>query len=148
MNHAVAMGYPEPIPGDSVLRILVVDDDRGEFPLLEASFAASGAEVELATATTGHLAIVSLFTASDDQQPHLALVDIGMPLISGFDLARQLVEKGIPTVMMSALVTPERREQAHAIGALDLLAKPQDATGYTDMVRRVIELARKHGSAK
>ncbi len=123
-----------------MLRILAVDDDIHEFPLLEASFAACGVEVKLDTVTTGHIAIANLYMADEADLPHLALVDVGMPLISGFDLARQLIRRGIPTVLMSALVNPQRCAQAHALGALDLLEKPPNAAGYTRMAARVLHL--------
>lgn len=123
------------------LRILVVDDDRGEFLLLESSLTMCGADVEMSTATTGHLAIVGLLTTSDDQLPNLAIVDVGMPMISGFEVAQYLICHGIPTIMISALVTPERRERAFAIGALDLLAKPQDAAGYRRLASQVLDYA-------
>lgn len=125
------------------LRILVVDDDRGEFLLLESSLTMCGADVEMSTATTGHLAIVGLLTTSDDQLPDLAIVDVGMPMISGFEVAQYLIQHGIPTIMISALVTPERRERAFAIGALDLLAKPQDAGGYRQLASQVLDYAQK-----
>lgn len=141
MSTANASSLLEPVRVPA-LRILVVDDDRGEFLLLESSLAMCGVEVEMTTATTGHLAIVGLLTTSDDQLPNLAIVDIGMPLISGFEVARQLIGHGIPTIMMSALVTAERREQSFAIGALDLLAKPEDAAGYQRMASQVLGFVR------
>lgn len=127
-------------PGDQVLRILAVDDDIHEFPLLEASFAACGVDVQLDTVTTGHIAIARLLMADAAEPPQLAMVDVGMPLISGFELAHQLIMRGIPTVLMSALVTPERCAQAQALGALDLLEKPPNAAGYARMAARVLHL--------
>lgn len=130
---------PAPIP---VLRILVVDDDRGFFLLLESSLTMCGAEVEINTATTGHLAIVGLLTTSYDRLPQLAIVDIGMPLISGFEVAQQLIWHGVPTLMVSAMVTEERRERCLAIGALNLLAKPNDAAGYQLLASQVLDYSR------
>lgn len=143
---APALDISGTLSDDRVLRILAVDDDIQEFPLLEASFAACGVEVRLDTVTTGHLAIANLFMADVSELPHLAMVDVGMPLISGFDLARQLTMRGIPTVLMSALVTPQRLAQAHALGALDLLEKPPDAAGYARMAARVLHLLGRPGA--
>lgn len=148
MNSPLVLNLPEPVPGGSTLRILVVDDNRGEFLLLESSFTGIGAEVELITATTGHLAIAGLLATDAEQLPHLALVDIGMPLISGFAVARQLIGQGIPTIMMSTMATPERHAETRTIGALGLLAKPNDTAGYGRLATRILELARRQGGTQ
>lgn len=129
-------------PGVSSFRILAVDDDPEEFALLEDGFARCGAHVELTTATTAPMAIAELVLAGQEGRPQLALVDIGMPLVSGFELARQLVADGIPTVLMSSQVDPARAVRSREIGALDLLAKPTDGPGYGAFAARVLRMLR------
>ncbi len=133
---------PGPKPGVSSLRILAVDDDPAEFALLEDGFARCGVGIELATATTAPLAIVELHLAGHEGRPHVALVDIGMPLVSGFELARQLVAEDIPTILMSSHVDGARAAMAREIGALDLLAKPVDGPGYGAFAARVLRMLR------
>lgn len=142
MTHSAPDGTPGPKPGVSSLRILAVDDDPSEFALLEDGFARCGAIVELTTATTAPMAIAELVLAGRDGRPQLALVDIGMPLVSGFELARQLVADGIPTVLMSSQVDPARAVRSREIGALDLLAKPADGPGYGAFAARVLRMLR------
>lgn len=63
------------------------------------------------------------------ERPQVALIDINMPLVSGFELSAQMSSEGIPIILMSVLINGERANHASALGALDLLAKPADALG-------------------
>lgn len=138
MKPAIALATPGPAPRN-VARVMVVDDNQGEFDLLEAGFTACGVEVELITATTGHLAIANLLLTSE-KWPSFALVDIGMPVLSGFDVLTHLTVRNIPTIMISGLITPERQVRARAHGAIDLLAKPADTDGYARLAARILAL--------
>jgi len=128
-------------PSPPLLRVLAVDDDPSEFPLLERGFTLSGVPVLLSTATTAQIAVVSVLMASPEERPHVALVDITMPLINGFALVRQFRLDGLPAVMVSGLVDETRRQRAHEFGALGLLAKPSDITGYCAFACEVFRLA-------
>ena len=123
------------------LRILIVDDDPDEFPLLEAGFALHRCPVELQTVTIAHLALVEFVLSDDESRPHLALVDINMPAIDGFGLAGEFIHTGLPTILMSTHVDPERRARGAAIGVLELLEKPHHADGYAAFTLRVLQLA-------
>ncbi len=125
----------------SSIRILAVDDDPNEFALLEDGFANCGAVVDLLSVTSGPMALAELMLIAPDSRPHLALIDINMPLVSGFELAKQLVREGIPTILMSCQVDDQRLGRAHALGVLDLLAKPLDAQGYVAFAARVLHTA-------
>ena len=141
MTASISDETPGRWPGVLSLRILAVDDDPAEFPLLEDGFARCDAEVELVTATTAHMALAGLHMAGEDGRPHLALVDIGMPLINGFDLARQLIAEDIPTILMSSQIDASRATRARELGALDLLAKPVDGPGYGAFAARILRMA-------
>lgn len=123
------------------LRLLVVDDDPDEFPLLAAGFAGRSCPVALQTITIAHLALVEFALSDDENRPHLALVDINMPAIDGFALAREFIGNGLPTILMSTQVDASRRAQAAGLGALDLMEKPYHADGYGTFAMRVLELA-------
>ena len=125
-------------------RLLIVDDNPDEFPLLEAGFSEQNQVVHLQTITIAHLALVEVALCENSEKPHAALVDINMPAIDGFGLAREFIGNGLPTVLMSTDVSDERRMRAAAIGALDLLPKPINAAGYADFAKRVLALMARH----
>ncbi len=126
--------------GGPALRVLAVDDDPAVFALIEAGFADCSIRCELSTATSAPLALAVLVLEGPEGRPHIALVDINMPLVSGFELATQLIAHGVPTVLMSTQVDLERSARTRAIGALDLLRKPADLAGYGAFAARVIGL--------
>lgn len=123
------------------LRILMVDDDPDEFPLLEAGFARHNCPVVLQTVTIAHLALVEYALSDDETRPHIALVDINMPAIDGFVLARELIGNGLPTILMSSQVDLVRRARATQIGVIELLEKPSQADGYAAFALRILQLA-------
>lgn len=132
---------PPSITPATELRILIVDDDPDEFPLLEAGFACHSCPVALQTVTVAHLALVEFALSDENSRPHIALVDINMPAIDGFGLARELIGNGLPTILMSSQVDLKRKDRATEIGVLDLLDKPSHADGYETFAMRVLQLA-------
>ena len=126
--------------GTETLRILAVDDDPAEFALIENGFARCGIVFELITATTASLALATIVMGGSAEIPHVALVDINMPLVSGFELAAQLGAQQVPTILMSTQVDARRASMAREIGALDLLAKPHDINGYSAFAARVLRI--------
>jgi CheY-like chemotaxis protein len=74
---------------------------------------------------TDGLEAVRLF---EEWQPHLILMDVRMPVMSGYEAIRRIkaMEQGrsTPIIAVSASVFDENREQARQTGADDFIAKP------------------------
>jgi CheY-like chemotaxis protein len=68
-------------------RILLVDDDLDGLRLLEQHLRRAGHEVEVASAADDALQKFDAF------QPHVAIIDIGLPDIDGYELARCIRER-------------------------------------------------------
>ena len=75
---------PGPTGGASALRILVVDDDGDAADLLQEALRATGHSTR--TASDGATALAAAATF----RPNVALVDIGLPVMDGYELARRL----------------------------------------------------------
>jgi two-component system cell cycle response regulator len=119
-------------------RILVVDDEPAireyETALLselghEVLVAADGAEaLELARA----------------QQPHLVLLDIMMPELSGIEVCRQLRAdprtRDIRVIVVSAVDAKRALEESIIAGADDFLAKPIHALELMVRVRSILRV--------
>jgi signal transduction histidine kinase/ActR/RegA family two-component response regulator len=65
-------------------RVLVVDDNFDAAEMLKHSLEAAGHEVEMATEPIGALEIAARFN------PQVAILDIGLPVIDGYELATRL----------------------------------------------------------
>lgn len=103
-------------------RILIVDDNVDAAEMLAELMRTSGHEVALARDATTALAIAGDFA------PHLALLDIGLPVIDGYELARRL--RLVPECRNTLLVAisgygqPGDRERSRAAGFAHHLVKP------------------------
>jgi putative two-component system response regulator len=106
-------------------RILIVDDEAANRDLLEALLTGMGHEVELAA--DGFIALAQLSLGFD-----LVLLDVMMPNMDGFEVARRIRSGSdcpdIPICMVTALSGKEYRLRAVEVGANDYIAKPIDKT--------------------
>ena len=104
------------------LRILAVDDNRTNLHILQVFLRKMGHEVTLAE--NGEQA-VQLFKQSP---PDLVLLDIMMPVMDGFEAARQIkaasLDKWVPVIFLSALNRDENLVEGLEAGADDYLTKP------------------------
>ena len=85
------------------LRVLVVDDDEDSAMLLAESLADRGHTVEVAHDGPSALSMYESFV------PEVALLDVGLPLMDGFEVARRL----------RALEKPSQRLRLFAITGYD-----------------------------
>ena len=119
-------------------KILVVDDEDRNRRLLEAMLISQGYEV--CFAENGKKALQEV----EAMAPDLILLDVMMPIINGFEVARRLKEREktriIPIVMVTALTDVESRVKALDVGADDFLSKPVDATELRARVQSCIKI--------
>ena len=108
------------------ISILAVDDDRDALALVREILETTGATV--ATAESGQQALDVL----ERMTPDVLLADLGMPLMSGFDLISRIRRsersntREIPAVALTAFARSEDRTKALRSGFQLHLAKPVD----------------------
>ena len=118
-------------------RILVVDDDR--LVLATVTHGLSAAGYEVIDADNGDDAIL----LAREHRPTLALLDIRMEGMSGFDVAETLRDVyRIPFIFLSAFADEATRKQVQALGALDYLIKPLDVGQIVPAVDAAFERLR------
>ncbi|SAL34781.1 ATP-binding response regulator [Caballeronia humi] len=109
-------------PQQRAQRILIVDDNRDAAEALEALLTMSGHECEVAYDGA------SALDAADAFMPTVAVIDIGLPDMTGFEVARGLREKArgraLFLVALSGYTTPDFRENADDAGFDHYFAKP------------------------
>ena len=110
---------------DKPKRILIVDDVEQNRELLESILTSLGHEAE--TAGDGVEALAKLKLDID-----LVLLDVQMPGMDGFEVARRIRKdpdvSDIPIVMVTVLTGKEDRLRAVEAGANDFITKPVDKT--------------------
>lgn len=104
------------------LKILVVDDEPDVVSMVERTLRAEGFDVITAYDGIGALDVVS------SEKPDLILLDIMMPMISGYEVCQQIKAnpqtQHIPVVCISSAHTPDARAQSLRAGAATLVTKP------------------------
>jgi len=119
-------------------RILVVDDEERNLRLMESLLAPLGHAVS--TALDGEEALDAVRAVP----PDVILLDVMMPRLDGFEVARRLKgdarTNGIPIVMVTALRSVEDRVKALEAGADDFLSKPVDKVELTARVRSSLKV--------
>lgn len=133
------MPVPEEL-GSSVIRLLIVDDEKPVLDALKRAFKAVGPQVDVTTTSSGVEALLLV----SEQKPHGMLVDLNMPDIDGFEVCRRIrVRKqleSVKLVTMSARHSPELVDQSIKAGAAACLAKPIDVQQVMDLFRLPIAL--------
>jgi CheY-like chemotaxis protein len=115
----------------SGIRILIVDDNYDVIESLSALFEWSGFPVAVASTGTDALASFASCPAA------VVLIDLGMPRMNGFDLARALRRCAtVPPLLvaMTGWMRPGDRLAAEAAGFHHYVTKPVD----TDLLERLI----------
>jgi signal transduction histidine kinase len=118
---APALSETEPIRHR---RVLVVDDNADAAESLAMLLQISGHETRVVTEA------VKVVSASAEFMPHVAVLDIGLPGISGYDLARQLRQQADSAQLVLIALTgygqKQDRERAAAAGFDYHFVKPVD----------------------
>ena len=119
-------------------RILVVDDEELNLRLIEAMLTPLG--YELSFARNGIEALEKV----KESPPDVILLDIMMPKMDGYEVARRLKEdegtRIIPIVMVTALKEVGDRVKALEAGATDFLTKPVDKTELRARVNSLVQV--------
>jgi response regulator NasT len=115
-------------------KILVVDDDRLVLATLAHGLSEAGFEV--IDTDNGDDAIL----LAREHRPDLALLDIRMEGMSGFDVAAYLREHGkTPFMFLSAFTDAETVRKVQELGAVDYLVKPLDIGHIVPAVNAVFD---------
>jgi two-component system OmpR family response regulator len=102
------------------IRILLVDDEPHILQFLELGLINEGFEIKTALDGMSAINIVQEF------QPHVAILDVMMPGMDGFEVCKMLKKSGSQTsiIMLTAKDEVEDRVKGLTIGADDYVIKP------------------------
>ena len=119
-------------------KILMVDDDLDLCLIYETVFEHLG--YDFVFAANGNEAVVIATT----QKPDLILMDIIMPVMNGYQTTRLIRQNpktySIPVIAVTALTSPEEREECFRSGCDDYIAKPFT---IKDLASRIEKLLKK-----
>ncbi len=116
------------------LRILIADDNEINLMLLKVMFEKLNCSLD--TVINGAEALNLLCTKSYQ----LALIDINMPVLNGFELIRSIREKNIntPAIAISAYVDENKIKEALSLGFNDYMTKPIDEKKLNRLINNYV----------
>lgn len=115
--------------------VLVADDDRDTRELLQRALVRRGFSVEVVSD-----GFELLQRVHETPTPAAVVTDLDMPRVSGLDALPQLVSRGIPVIVVSALHPRLNEAALHRRGAAAVLQKPLRSRDLSDQLRRVLKL--------
>jgi len=129
---------------DPEARLLVVDDEPNILELLSVSLRFAGFEV--ATATNG----IDALARAREFGPELVVLDVMLPGLDGFEVARQLRGAGdqVPVLFLTAKDATEDRVQGLTLGGDDYVTKPFSLEEVVARIRAVLRRTRDRAAAQ
>ena len=127
---------PSTVEVDPVIRVLLADDHGDIVDMLRFALSVYGSFEVVGSASDGRQAV----DLAIDLQPDVAVLDLMMPALSGFD-AIPLIRSGAPAtriVVLSAVDDPESRVRAIEAGADLYLVKGVLPREMARMVRELV----------
>jgi CheY-like chemotaxis protein len=124
---------PTPPPAPNPRRIVIVEDSGDSREMLRYLLEQAGHEVhEAADGPTGVEAILRI-------APHFALVDLGLPGLDGYEVARRVraqeAGRAVQLVAITGYGEPDDVRRAQAAGFDTHLVKPVDPAQVTALIR-------------
>jgi two-component system OmpR family response regulator len=125
-------------------RVLVVDDEHNITDLVATALRYEGFQVT--TAGTGEQALAAVAST----RPDLIILDVMLPDVDGFEIARRLGADGkaVPVLFLTARDTTDDKVRGLTIGGDDYVTKPFSLAELLARGHAVLRRTNGHGSAR
>jgi len=118
-------------------KVLIVDDETDVVEFIARTLQTEGFDVVCAYDGIGALDLV------DSERPDLVVLDIMMPMMSGYEVCEQMKSnpqtQDIPIICVSSAHTPDARALSLRVGAATLIVKPFRPAELVAQVRRYLK---------
>lgn len=116
-----------PLPRLDGVKVLVADDRRDVWRVVEFLLQQAGASVSIAS--NGREAVRAIAEANEEPF-ELVFMDLQMPVMDGYEAVAELRERGfeLPIIALTAAAMKGERDSCMKAGCNDYLTKPIDAT--------------------
>lgn len=120
-------------------KILIIEDEIPISDLIKLNLEMAGFETEQAMDGEEGLQYIN------ECQPHLVILDIMIPKISGFELLPQLINRDIPVIILTAKDNLMDKVNGLNMGADDYITKPFEAV---ELIARINAILRRNERKK
>jgi DNA-binding response OmpR family regulator len=123
--------------------VFLVDDDIDDVEFVQEAFHKNNYEGELAVAPNGQVLMRQL-TDSIQKKPGLILLDLNMPVKSGFDALQEIKGhpslKSIPVIILTSSTSKADEMRCFELGCTLFFRKPTSIDEYNALARLIINV--------
>ncbi len=111
-------------------KVLIVDDEKDFLDIIAERIRARGMDVSTATSAEDALNMV------EEESFDVVIMDFMMPALDGFKALKLMKAKQseVQIILLTGNVSDEKRMEAKALGALDVIEKPPD---LKDLIQKI-----------
>jgi DNA-binding response OmpR family regulator len=111
-------------------KVLIVDDEKDFLDIIAERIRARGMDVSTATSAEDALNMV------EEESYDVVIMDFMMPALDGFKAIKLMKAKRpeVQIILLTGNVPDEKRIEARALGALDVIEKPPD---LNDLIQKI-----------
>lgn len=118
-------------------KVLIIDDSDFDRKMIKMALSSKCANLQFIELPAGHKVLEVL----SEETPQVAIVDIRMPGMDGFDVLKAIRSQSygetLPVLIVSGSDEPEDRNAAERKGASGYFVKPPSAAAYFSMGRDI-----------
>lgn len=132
---------------DTPCVILLVEDDPAHAELVKRGFDRDTLQPRIIHVAHGEAALDYLFRRGDyadapeNPRPHIILLDLRLPRISGFDVLKEIKQdmdlRSIPVIIMTTSAAREDMIKAYKLYANSFVVKPADFEQFTALIKEL-----------
>jgi DNA-binding response OmpR family regulator len=114
-------------------KVLFIDDEKDFLDIIAERIRARGMDVSTATSVEDALHMV------EEESFDVVIMDFMMPGMNGFQTLKAIKEKKpeVQIILLTANVPDDKRIEAKALGALDVIEKPPDLKDLIGKIKSV-----------
>jgi len=119
-------------------KVLIVDDEKDFLDIIAERMLARGMEVSTATSAEDALNMV------EEESFDVVILDFMMPALDGFKALKLMKAKrpDVQIIVLTGNVPDEKRMEAKALGALDVIEKPPDLKDLIQKIKKAKKVQR------
>ena len=112
-------------------KLLIIDDEKDFLDIIAERIRAHGMDVSTVTSVEDALNMV------EEESFDVVIMDFMMPGMNGFQTLKAVKQKkpGVQIILLTGYVPDEKRIEAKALGALDVIEKPPDLEDLIGKIR-------------